>query len=79
MKPYGAWNAWSVYWLLWLGLGFLGPEMWALLTGNPDNTLSDQVWRLAGVGQGGGWSFAHFIVAAFCLWLLGHFVFAWWR
>lgn len=74
----GGWNRWSVYWLIWAGVFFLGPEMYALFT-NPSNTLSDQVWRLAGVGNGGGWSFAHFFVAAFCVWLCLHFIFGWFR
>ena len=76
----GDWNGWSFYWIVVWGLsGFLVPEMWALLTGHPENTLSDQVWRLAGVGNGGGWSFAHFVVAAFMVWLTGHFVWGLWH
>jgi hypothetical protein len=78
VNPGGPWNGWSAYWLAWLALGFLVPELIALFT-NPANTLSWQVWRLAGVGQPGAWSFAHFIVAAFCIWLAGHFVLGLWR
>jgi len=74
----GAWNWWSVYWLIWLGVFFMVPEMWALFT-NPANTLSDQVWRLTGQGVSSQWSFAHFVVLAFCVWLLGHMAFGWWR
>lgn len=73
----GPWNAWSLYWLLWMAVGFLVPEFWALFT-NPANTLSAQVWHLAGVGNPGTWSFAHFTIAAFCIWLTGHFLFGWW-
>lgn len=73
------WNGFSIYWLCWLGIGFLVPEMWALITGRPQDTLSAQVWNLTGQGTTNGWNFAHFVVAAFCVWLLGHFVFGWWR
>jgi hypothetical protein len=64
----GPWNLWSVYWLVvWFGIGFLGPELFA------------QVWRLSGLGQSGGWTFAHFFIAAGMVWLLFHFVFGWFR
>ena len=70
-------NLYSLLWLLWL-VAFLVLEIYALVT-NAYNTLSENVWRLTGVGQPGGWSFAHFMVAAFCLWLACHFVFGWFR
>ena len=72
------WNGWSLYWLLWIGPLFLIPEFIALFT-NPRNTLSYQVWHLAGVGQPGQWSFAHFVILAFCVWLSFHFVLGWFR
>jgi hypothetical protein len=76
----GPWNLWSVYWLVvWFGIGFLGPELFALFTGHDENTLSFQVWRLSGLGQSGGWTFAHFFIAAGMVWLLFHFVFGWFR
>lgn len=76
------WNTWSIYWLLWLAIGFCVPEFWALGTGHPENTLSEQVWHLTGQTGAAGtahWTFAHFVVAAFCVWLAGHFVFHWWH
>lgn len=73
------WNGWSIYWAFWLGVLFLVPETFALWTGHPENTLSEQVWHLTEQGARGGWTFAHFMVAAFCVWLLFHFVLGWFR
>lgn len=73
------WDWASLYWLAWLVIGFLPLELWALITGRPQDTLSDNVWRLTGVSHGGPWSFAHFAVAALMVWLLFHFVFGWFR
>lgn len=65
------WNGWSLYWLAWIALGFLVPELYALITGHPGNTLSYQVWHLEGKGA----TFARYFVGAFLLWLLIHMVF----
>lgn len=65
------WNWASIYWLLWIGAGFFPVELWALFTGQPQYTLSDQVWHLEGTGA----TFARFFVAAFLVWLLLHMVF----
>ncbi len=65
------WNAWSLYWLGWIVLGFLPPELYALFTGHPENTLSDQVWHAEGVGA----TFARWFVASFLGWLFFHMVF----
>lgn len=79
------WNWWSFYWIIvWFGVLFLGPEIWALKN-DPRNTLSYQVWHLEGFGLTGlaqnplHWSFAHYVVAAGVVWLVGHFVFGLWR
>jgi hypothetical protein len=69
------WNWWSLYWLLWLLIGFCGPEFYALARGESENTLSDQIWRLEGPGA----SFARYMVGAFTLWLFLHFSFRWFR
>jgi hypothetical protein len=74
----GKWDAASVYWALWLGVGFLVPELYWLFK-NPVNTLSYQVWRMGQVGSGHPWTFAHYFIAVFMLWLLGHFVLGLWR
>lgn len=71
----GHWNLWSLYWLLWVGPLFLIPEFWALFSGHPENTLSDNVWRL----ETSHWTFGHFFVAAFMLWLTFHFIFRMFR
>lgn len=66
------WNAWSLYWLLWLVVGFIVPESIALAR-DVRNTLSYQVWHL----EGGGLTVTRYIVAAFTVWLFLHFVFRW--
>lgn len=65
------WNWASWYWLAWIGLGFVPMEFWALFTGQPQYTLSDQVWHLEGKGS----TFAQFFIAAFLAWLFCHMVF----
>lgn len=62
----------SLYWALWLVVGFGVPEGIALATGHPEWTLSDQVWRAEGTGQ----TFVRYFVGAFLVWLLLHMV---WR
>lgn len=74
----GKWDYASIYWAVWLGVGFLGPELYWLAT-KPVNTLSYQVWRLTGVGQGDSWDFARYFVAVFMIWLTAHFVFGLFR
>jgi len=66
MHPFGNWNGWSIAWLVWL-LIFCVLEFTALGTGHPDNTLSEQVWRLEGnFGWPWDWSFIHVMIAGFC-------------
>lgn len=65
------WNGWSIYWVIWLLVGFGVPEGIALASGRPKNTLSYQVWHLEGTGA----TFARYMVFAFLLWLLIHMVF----
>lgn len=65
------WNGWSIYWLCWIGPMFLGPELFALFTHHPENTLSYQVWHVEGTGE----TFARWFVGATLLWLLIHMVF----
>lgn len=66
------WNLWSLYWLGWIVVGFIPAETWALATGHPENTLSDQVWHVEGTGA----TAMRFFVFSFLLWLLIHMV---WR
>jgi hypothetical protein len=79
------WNWWSFYWIvLWFGLGFLGPELWALWR-YPQNTLSYQVWHLEGMGLKGlaqnplHWTFAQYAMFCGVVWLVGHFTDGLWR
>jgi hypothetical protein len=65
------WNAWSLYWALWIGIGFLPVELIALISGHPENTLSDQVWH----AEGNGATAMRYFVASFTLWLFFHMVF----
>lgn len=83
-------NGWSWYWLCWfiasIVVAFLGPELYALFTGHPENTLSAQVWRLEQalpcqhVWQ---WTALHILIGGVLLvllvWLIGHLVFGIWR
>ncbi len=81
------WNLMTMYWLVvWFGLGFGIPEGIALATGHPENTLSDQVWHIEGLGSASGnfanpvtWTFGHWLVFCGMVWLLGHFVDHIWR
>lgn len=68
-------NGWSLYWLIWFFVGFLGPELYAVFT-NAYNTLSWQVWRLEWpITQ---WRFNHYaisvLVVGLAVFLTGHFV-----
>ena len=70
-----------LYWLLWLIVGFVVPETYALIT-NARNTLSWTVWDWFGVRAGvpiSHWTFLHFLLLAFMVWLAFHFVFGIWR
>ncbi len=68
------WNLWSLYWLIWIVIGFGIPEAAALAT-NWQNTLSAQVWHAEGTGP----TIIRYMVAAFIIWLFGHMVFEIWR
>jgi hypothetical protein len=65
------WNSWSLYWLLWLLIGFLIPELYAIISGHVENTLSFQVWHL----EGNGATFFRWVTAATFLWLFLHMTF----
>jgi hypothetical protein len=65
------WNLWSLYWALWICVGFIPAETLALATGHPENTLSDQVWHAEGIGA----TAMRFFVASFLAWLFVHMVF----
>lgn len=72
------WNYASLYWAVWFGILFLGPELFWLFTA-PQNTLSAQVWHLEDLKPGVPWNFVHFLVAILVLWLFFHFSFGWFR
>lgn len=65
------WNAWSLYWLLWLVVGFGLPEFYSIFAGSVRNTLSYQVWHLEGTGE----TFWRYVIGAFLVWLFCHMVF----
>lgn len=69
-------------WLLILVVSFLGPEIYALASGNASNTLSAWVWRALQVSNRESllmWSATDFLVfgawAVLVVWLTGHFFF----
>jgi hypothetical protein len=76
------------YWSLWaflLTTGFLVPEIWMLMAGRPQDTLSAQIWRLEQFSPGQSiwaWNAFHFLfiggLLLLDLWLLGHFGFGKW-
>lgn len=66
----------GLLWLLWIA-AFAAIEFSALGIGRPQDTLSEFVWRIEDVG--GPFTFARYFVAAFCIWLAGHFIFGFWR
>lgn len=72
-SQFGPWNWWTFYWVvIWFGLGFGIPEGYALAT-NPDNTLSDQVWRAENMAGPWGLVF-HIIFTIGFGWLFFHMV-----
>lgn len=90
MSANPGWNAWSWYWLAWFvftfPVAFFGPELYALLSGHPENTLSAQIWRMQGFIPGQSivnWGAVHFLIAGILgvllVWLFGHFVLGIWR
>lgn len=85
------WNGWSWYWLTWFvvafPLAFLVPELVALATGHPENSLSAQIWRLEGFLPGHAGVFWHWtalhiliggVLAVLLVWLIGHFTLGIW-
>lgn len=68
----------TIAWIAW-GLAFVAIEGKALANKQPGDTLSEHVWKWFDVrGKGKGWTFMRFALAAFMVWLTGHFVFGWW-
>ena len=65
------WNWFSLYWLIWLALGFGVPEGIALGTRHPQWTLSYQAWHLEGTGA----TFWRWVVGSMLLWLALHITF----
>jgi hypothetical protein len=79
----------SIYWIVWASVMFVSfaiPEFWALATHHPENTLSDNVWRLEKFLPGDHWyqwSAVHVLIGGALIvlfgWLIGHFVWGVWR
>lgn len=75
----------AIYWPVWLitaVVTFLVPEIYALVSGHPANTLSDWVWRTLKIAKNqhiGAWTAADFLVFGCWLtlvtWLTFHFFF----
>lgn len=86
---YAPYNAWSVYWLALVGgfiAAFLPPELYALASGQPANTLSAQFWRIGHVVAGQPpweWAPEHWAMATILTllftWLAVHFSLGWLR
>lgn len=81
-------SAMHAYWLVWFLASFTTffiPEMVALATGNPQNTLSDAVWYFERLVPGQpiiDWTFWHFVFTfgflVVAIWLSGHFGWGLW-
>ena len=70
------------YWLSWMVLGFGVPETIAFVRHRPQDTLSEWVWKVCDVTPGSTvfyWTFLHFLLAAFMVWLSGHMILRIWR
>lgn len=82
-------NGWSWYWLGWLTVSvvaFAVPEGYALASGQYQNTLSENVWRLEELAPSQHltqWHAAHILIGGVLIlvlgWLIGHLVFGIWR
>ncbi|HEY2090241.1 MAG TPA: hypothetical protein VGH54_29990 [Mycobacterium sp.] len=82
-------NAWSWFWCAWFGISFtsfLAVETWALVIGQPENTLSWQLWRLMNVTPNQPvwqWSATHILVGGLLAltlgWLILHLDLGIWR
>jgi hypothetical protein len=83
-------NKWSWYWLIWFivmfPISFLIPELIALSKGQPENTLSANVWRLEQAAPGQtifNWTAIHVLLGGFLfvllVWLAFHLVFRIWH
>lgn len=76
MNSQTAEHVYAWLWIAWIVVFFV-IELSALITGHPERTLSEFVWRLEGLH--GAWSFARFFIAVGCAWLTFHFTFGWFR
>ncbi len=75
-------NWWRLYWLGFLLVGFLVPEVVALVRSKPGDTLSEAVWYWCRVTPGNTfttWTALHVFVALFMLWLFVHLMLGYWR
>lgn len=79
----------AIYWTVWFFASFVSfaiPEFWALATGHPENTLSENWWQLEQFLPGQDimhWTAIHYLLGITLLillvWLIGHLVFGIWR
>lgn len=82
-------KAMSVYWIVWASTMFVSfaiPEFWALATHHPENTLSENFWRMEQFLPGQDfmhWTAIHYLIGVtltvWLLWLIGHLVYGIWR
>jgi hypothetical protein len=80
-------TGWGWYWLTWMFVGFLAPELYAVFT-NSYNTLSWQFWGLEKINFAhpfdfADWNWLHYtmgsLVLIFVVWLGGHIIFGIWH
>lgn len=82
-------NKFSIYWIVWASVMFVSfaiPEFWALANSRPEDTLSENVWRLEQFLPGQDiwhWTALHILIGGVlflvCGWLALHLSAGLWR
>jgi hypothetical protein len=73
-------SAWTYGWILWI-LWFCTQEGVALVNPEPDDTLSEHVWRWLRVGDKRSTPITvagRVVLGLGIVWLLGHLTMGWW-
>jgi hypothetical protein len=79
-------TGWGWYWVSWIFVGFLAPELYWVFV-NAKNTLSDKFWGFEGMDTKHPFDFAEWlpvhyaigiVLLALFFWLLFHLIFGLW-
>lgn len=66
-------SGWTVAWIMWLAM-FVVIEGAAIIRKEPDDTLSEHVWRWFKIRESRQWNVRRWALAIFLVWLLIHLV-----